>query len=403
MYPRLDHTPIRRPSAARAARFYGTCRAACVVAVAVLAAGCALLFPPPPGIGGPVPWKDVPGWSNDHHAEAWPALLQSCRRLAETPPWQAICVAAQALPDPDDEQARAFFERWFVAHRAAGERGRRDGLITGYYEPLLAASRERTARFRYPIYGQPKDLLVVDLGALYPELAGKRVRGRLQGRRVVPYLSRQDIDSPQHPLAGNEIAWVDDPVGLFFLHIQGSGRLRLPDGRTLAIGYADQNGHPYTAIGRVLVDMGELAPDDVNLFTIRDWLRRNPQRAGDVLARNASYVFFALRKDPAGAATGALGVPLTAERSIAVDPAAIPLGSPVWLDTTLPGKGGAAYRRLVFAQDTGGAIKGYVRTDVFFGEGERAERLAGTMKQTGRLFVLLPAGTPNAGVASRSR
>jgi len=360
----------------------------------VLAAGCALLFPPPAGIGGAVSWKDVPGWRHDRHAEAWPALLQSCRRPAQTPPWQAICTAAQALPDPDDEKARAFFERWFVAHRVAGERGRRDGLITGYYEPLLEASLERTARFRYPIYGQPNDLLVVDLGALYPELAGKRVRGRLQGRRVVPYLSREDIDSPKQPLAGSEIAWVDDPLGLFFLHIQGSGRLRLPDGRTLAVGYADQNGHPYTSIGRVLVDMGELAQDDVNLFTIRDWLRRNPQRAAEVLARNASYVFFALRKDPAGAATGAMGVALTAERSIAVDPTAIPLGSPVWLDTTLPGEGAAAYRRLVFAQDTGGAIKGYVRADVFFGQGERAERLAGTMKQTGRLFVLLPAGNP---------
>jgi len=367
-----------------------------IVAASILATGCEMLFPSPEGIGKPVTWKDLPGWQDDRHAEAWPALIQGCRRLASKAPWDAICDAAGALPEPGDAQARAFFERWFVAHRIAGERGRRDGLITGYYEPLLNGSLAPTSRFRYPIYGRPDDLLVVDVAELFPELEGKRVRGRLEGRRVVPYLSREDIDSQRRPLAGSEIAWVDDPVGLFFLHIQGSGRLRLSDGRSLSVGYADQNGHPYTAVGRVLADMGEIEIDDVNLFTIRDWLRRHPERAGEVLARNASYVFFTRREAAAGAPAGSLGVPLTAERSIAVDPAAIPLGTPVWLDTTLPGEHPAPYRRLMLAQDTGGAIKGFVRADVFFGQGERAERLAGTMKQRGRLFALLPARSDGA-------
>ncbi len=364
------------------------------IAVATLlaaVAGCVWFAPPPPGIGKPVSWSDLPGWQRDRLGESWPALLRSCSRINDSEPrWQRLCAAAETMSGVDDTQARNFYEKWFVPHRVHGAKGSREGLITGYYEPLLFGSRVRSDRFRFPLYGRPADLLTVDLGELYPELRGKRVRGRLQGARVVPYYSRAQIDSQPGVLSGTELLWVDDPVALFFLQVQGSGRVRLTDGSLVGVGYADQNGHPYRSIGRELIEMGELQRDEVSLFTIRDWLKRNPARAAALLNRNPSYVFFTLREDPGDGAIGSLNVPLTPERSVAVDRSVIPLGFPVWLDTTYPDGSGDRYQRLVLAQDTGGAITGPVRVDVFYGSGDRAERLAGAMKQSGRLYVLLP-------------
>lgn len=357
-----------------------------------LLASCAWLVPRPAGVGRVLDWNALPGWQTDRHAEAWPALLHSCNRLAAREPrWQKLCRAAQAAPAPDDATARRFFETWFEPYEVTGERGAREGLVTGYYEPLLHGSFTRSARYRYPLYKQPADLLAVELGELYPELKNKTVRGRLQGNRILPYYSRADIDSGRRPLAGQELLWVDDPVALFFLHVQGSGRVRLADGRSLGVGYADQNGHPYQSIGRRLVDMGELKLEQVTLQSIRAWLQQHPEQAAELFAANPSFVFFRLRETGAPGPLGKLNVPLTPQRSLAVDPAYVPLGVPVWLDTTLPDADSERYRRLVFAQDGGGAIRGPLRADLFFGHGDEAERLAGGMKQPGRLFVLLPA------------
>ncbi|TAM43591.1 MAG: transglycosylase [Gammaproteobacteria bacterium] len=341
---------------------------------------------PAPGIGEAVSWRDLPGWTDERPSEAWTTLEQSCSRLATRDRrWQSLCADSALFPQPDDDTARAFFETRFQPHVVNGDRGRKhDGIITGYYEPLLHGSLKRSERFRYPVHGVPDDLLIVDLGSLYPELKDKRLRGRLDGRRVVPYPARAEI--AQKKINAPVLAWVGDPVALFFLQIQGSGRIRLEDGETLFIGYADQNGHPYHAVGSTLVNRGALKVEEVNLDSIRNWLATHPREAEEALNSNPSYVFFARREQPA---VGSLQVPLTPQRSAAVDPAFIPLGAPLWLDTTLNGQ--APYRRLMFAQDTGGAIKGPVRADLFFGFGADAEKLAGNMKSPGRIFVLLPA------------
>ena len=335
-------------------------------------------------------WSRLPGWAKGGQAQAWPALLQGCRRLSgEDAAWTTVCHAAKALPaSPDDVQARRFFEQYFRAHETIGFRGHRHGLITGYYEPILDGSLTRTARFRYPLYRRPDNLVSVDLGTLYPQLQGKVIRGRLDGDRVVPYYSRGQITDSADPLRGQELLWVDDAVALFTLQVQGSGLVRLPDGSLIAVSYADQNGYPYVAIGQRLVQMGALKPAEVTLQTISRWLHDHPDQAESVLNSNPSYVFFRLRDASTPGPIGALQVALTPQSSIAVDPAYIPLGVPVWLDTTLPGD--EPYRRLMLAQDTGGAIKGPVRADVFFGQGRSAARLAGRMKQPGRLYVLLP-------------
>jgi membrane-bound lytic murein transglycosylase A len=360
---------------------------------ALLAALGACVHVPPAGIGAPVAWDKLPGWSEEHHADAWPALRENCKALGTREPrWNEICAAAATLGEPDDVAAREFFQTHFTPYLThTGEEERPDGLVTGYYEPLLHGSRTRSERFRYPLHARPDDLLIVDLGEVYPELKGKRLRGRVDGKRVVPYHSRAQIEkngNGRH--APPALVWVDDPVALFFLHVQGSGRVQLPDGQMLFLGYADQNGHPYRSLGRRLVDNGAMKLEDVSMQSIRAWLAANPEQLQALLHSNPSYIFFEERANDLPGPVGALRAPLLAERAIAVDPAFVPLGSPVWLDTTLPTEQPEPYRRLVFAQDTGGAIKGPVRADVFFGFGPRAEELAGKMKQPGKLYVLLP-------------
>jgi membrane-bound lytic murein transglycosylase A len=240
-------------------------------------------------------------------------------------------------------------------------------------------------------------MLVIDLAAIYPELKSLRLRGRLQGNRVVPYWNRAEIEAGTAPVRGKEVLWVDDPVELFFLQVQGSGRVRLEEGKnggdTVRVGYADQNGHPYRSIGKWLIDKGEITPDKASMQGIKDWGRRNPERLPELLNANPSYVFFRELPSSGRGPLGAMGVPLTNERSIAVDPRGVPLGAPVWLATTRP-NAREALNRLMLAQDTGSAIRGNVRADFFWGYGEEAGKLAGAMKQKGRMWLLLPRDYP---------
>ncbi len=333
-------------------------------------------------------WSDLPAsWKTDPVSAAWPALLQSCVALGKQADWQALCADAVARPVPDDETARAFFQQYFQPWQASQEDGSADGLVTGYYEPLLKGDRVRTELARFPLYAVPDDLITVDLASIHPELKNVRLRGKLVGNKVVPYAARKEIDAPG--FKGVPIAWANDAVELFFLQIQGSGRIELPDGSHLRVGYANQNGHPYKSIGKLLAERGELTLDQVSMQNIKTWGINNPDKLNDLLAANPSYVFF--RELPANTAgpIGALGVPLTGERSIAVDPRFIPLGVPVFLSTTQPNST-EPLNRLVMAQDTGGAIRGGVRADYFWGFGNAAGELAGRMKQRGRMWVLLP-------------
>jgi membrane-bound lytic murein transglycosylase A len=358
-------------------------------------------------------WKALPGWYSDRVDEAWPALRESCRALTTrraAAPWLDACRAADALPAADTRdpaRVRAFFERHFLPYRLIavdtdGTENNR-GLITGYYEPLLRGSRTRDARFRYPLYGVPDDLVTVDLAALYPQLKGQRIRGRLEGRRLLPYFSRSEIDRGVGSLKGRELFWVDDRLDAFFLEIQGSGRVQLPDGSTVRIGYADQNGHPYRAIGRVLVERGDLSLEEASMQGIRAWAVANPDRVTALLHANPSQVFFRElpvqsipatapgRAPGASGPPGSLGVPLTPMRSIAVDPRSVMLGAPVWLATLDP-LDGKPIERLTFAQDTGGAIIGAIRADLFWGFGTPAGEAAGRMRESGAMWVLLPLG-----------
>lgn len=340
-------------------------------------------------------WEDIAGWREDNLAEARGALLESCGALEKQPLWAAVCGAARALP-ADSAALRSFFESRFRPWRVTNPDESRDGLVTGYYEPLLKGSRERTQRYSHAIYGVPDDLLVVDLSALYPDLKNYRLRGRIDGRKVVPYWSRAELAQQEEQLAGKALFWVADPIELFFLQVQGSGRVDLPDGSRVRVGYADQNGHPYTSIGRWLVEKGELKLEQASMQGIQAWARANPQRVNEMLNTNPSFVFFRPLPDNGGGPLGALGVPLTPGRSIAVDPRAVPLGAPVFLATTYPNSD-KPLRRLVLAQDTGGAIKGAVRADFFWGFGAEAGAQAGRMRQRGEMWALLPIGyAPNS-------
>jgi membrane-bound lytic murein transglycosylase A len=337
----------------------------------------------------PARWEDLPGWRQDALRPAFDAFLASCPALAAKIGWEPACRAAQALPPGDAAAIRAFFETRFLPFEVVNPDGTREGLITGYYEPLLKGSRKRSSRHPHAVYGVPDDLLTVELGELHPELKSLRLRGRVEGRKVVPYYSRAQLAQRQRELAGKALYWVADPLDLFFLQVQGSGRIELEDGSRVRVGYADQNGHPYRSIGRWLVDRGELSVEQASLDGIRRWAQANPARLGELLDANPSFVFFRELPGTAGGPPGSLGVPLTEGRSLAVDPRTIPLGAPVFLATRWPGTE-RSLNRLMVAQDTGGAIKGAVRADYFWGFGAPALAQAGRMRERGRLWVLLP-------------
>jgi membrane-bound lytic murein transglycosylase A len=340
-------------------------------------------------------WEMLPDWQTTDLQPAWAAFVQSCRALNGKPDWQAVCARTGEIAQPDNAALRAFFEESFTPYQVFNPDGSSQGLVTGYYEPKLSGSPIRTERFRYPLYTVPDDLLTIDLGEVYPQLKGMRLRGRLQGKRVIPYYDRAGIEAGKAALQGRELFWVDNAVELFFLQIQGSGRIELPDGRLVKVGYAEQNGHPYVSIGRKLVETGELKLEEASMQGIKDWASRFPEKLDALLTQNPSYVFFRELPNGLSAPLGALGVPLTEAYSIAVDPRTIPLGAPVFLATTYPNTA-EPLNRLMLAQDTGGAIKGAVRADFFWGFGEQAGIQAGRMKQSGQMWVLFPKGAEPA-------
>ncbi len=349
----------------------------------------------------PVFFADLPGWTGDRHAEALSALLRSCtkpiryptqakggtERFGRAEDWRSVCREAAGIPVGDDAAARTFFERRFRPFQALGEDGEA-GLITGYYEPELAGARRRSDAYQVPLYTRPGDLVTVNLSEFGSGLGDERLAGRVENGRLRPYHSRARIVDGALAGEGTEIVWVADPIAAFFLQIQGSGRIRLPDGEIVRLGYAATNGRPYTAIGRVLVAEGALAREEVSLQSIRAWLHANPDQQRRVMDRNESYVFF--REVPGEGPIGTHGVPLTPGRSLAVDFRLMPLGVPLWIDTVDPLDIGRPLRRLVVAQDTGGAIRGAVRGDLFWGAGQEAEERAGRMRSPGRYYVLLP-------------
>lgn len=327
----------------------------------------------------PISFNEVAGWGDEKHAEALAAFRRSCPKLATGPEtkiatdggertitaaeWKRICDAGAAIKAGDNRAARAFFEGNFrpLVIQAPGK-------FTGYFEPDMRGSKAPSRLFTVPVYRRP------------PDLTDK------------PYYTRAEIEQGALKGKGLEIAYVQDPVGLFEVQVQGSGKILLAEGGTMTLGFDGSNNRPYTAIGAVLVEMGMMKKDDVTWPAIRDWLKRNPQQARDVMRKNERYIFFKDTKSQTAA--GAEGVPLTAQRSLAVDTTLTPFGTPVWIDTVRPvaRKPGATepYRRLMIAQDAGAAIKGPARGDVFFGSGVQAADWAGRMNSAGRAIVLVP-------------
>ncbi len=328
----------------------------------------------------PVSYNTMPGWQQEQHADALKTFITSCSILSrkardrstgsglkvDQATWQSLCSDAQRLPPGDNMAARNFFETRFAPYRVTNN-GKESGLFTGYYEPMLYGSLKKEGNFKYPLYMAPADL-----------------------KKKKPYFTQAQIN--KGALSGKhlELVWVDDPVMRFFLHIQGSGRVVLADGRELYVGYADQNGWQYESIGKVMGDEGLMPKDQINFFTLRQWLYNHPDRAFDIMERNPSYVFFKLRDKPGP--VGSIGAILTPQRSLAVDSRHIPYGLPLFLQTQLPSQGAGPqhYNRIFIAQDTGGAIRGPIRGDIFFGNGPDAEFYAGYMKGHGGYVLLVP-------------
>lgn len=354
-----------------------------------------------------VSFDDLVGWENDDQAKTLVALKRSCNRIMKGDPsrsmgadslagtyadWHSVCLDVANLSETDTQQARQFFETRFTPYQVHAGR-EKEGLFTGYYEPLLHGSREKNPPYVIPLYSRPNDLVAVNLGRFKPDLKGEMIYGRVVDGDLHPYYDRKTIEE-QGLEETPEIVWVDNAVDAFFLHIQGSGRVQLQDGTLLKIGYAAQNGHPYTAIGRELIDRGVLTKETVSMQSIRQWLENNPEDAADVMNLNASYIFFRDLTDSDMAQAGPLGaegVPLTAGRSLAVDHRKIPYGVPVFINTEPPvPEQDDRLARLMVAQDTGGAIRGAVRGDVFWGMGDEAAYLAGQMKSRGYAWILLP-------------
>ncbi|WP_329839639.1 murein transglycosylase A [Stenotrophomonas geniculata] len=374
-------------------------RKQCILLAAAVLAGCSTTAPrtgsevptavtPPAATYAKVAWSALPPVSDSDLQAGFVAWRSSCTRLKNDAVWARPCATAATVADKDPAAIRQFLQRDLdvYALRAGGHQA--DGLITGYYEPIYPGSLTRTATATVPVYGTPDDLVVVQLESLYPELKGKRLRGRVEGKVLKPYDDAGTIAAKgaKAPV----LAWLTDPMDLQLLQIQGSGRVRLGDGTQVRLAYAEQNGHPYRAIGRWLVDQGQLKKEDVTMDAIRTWARANPARVPELLRSNPSYVFFVRNPDSPEGPRGSLNVPLTAGYSVAVDRTVVPLGSLLWLSTTRPD--GSPVVRPVAAQDTGGAIAGEVRADLYWGSGDAAGKLAGDMKQKGNIWMLWPEG-----------
>jgi membrane-bound lytic murein transglycosylase A len=334
----------------------------------------------------PASFGALPGWDTARLEPSLRAFLAGCPRAPGV--LVNACALAASVSIGDEAAARRFFESVFTPYALTSSETGDSGLVTGYYEPILRGSRTRSEVNRYPIYGVPEDLVVVDLASVAPETRNVRLRGRLDGRRLVPYYTRGEIES--QGVKAPVLAWAADPVELFFLQVQGSGQLQLETGERIRLGYADQNGHPYRSLGRYLVDRGEMPLEQASMQGIKAWGLANPQKLQDALNSNASYVFFRESADPRGP-IGALNVALVPQYSLAVDRRYVPLGSPVYLATTLP-LSDEPLLRLMAAHDTGGAIRGIVRADFFWGTGEEAGASAGRMRQQGKMWLLWPRG-----------
>jgi len=340
----------------------------------------------------PSSYAALPGWERDDVRAAWPAFMASCGVLVKKAQWKESCGIARQVNGGDERAVRLFFETFLQPHQVIAPGGADTGLVTGYYEPLLRGARKRGGLYQTPLYRVPDDLVSIDLASVYPELKGMRLRGKLAGKKVVPYPTRAEIERAD--FSGKELLWVDDAVEAFFLQVQGSGRVEV-DGGTVRVAYAEQNGHPYKSIGRYLVDKGELTSEQASAQGIKSWIAGHPTRQAELFNANPSYVFFKEEKlpDPTVGPKGALGVPLTPQRSVAIDASLLPLGAPLFLSTT-QANSNIPLQRLVMAQDTGGAIRGAIRVDYFFGFGPSASENAGRMKQSGSVWVLLPKPVP---------
>lgn len=351
----------------------------------------------------PIAFSELEGWPRDSSGDAVRAFVQSCTKIAARSPqdafghdplmgrvaqWQDLCLKAQQIPAGDHMASRGFFETNFQPYKVVAG-GKSDGLFTGYYEAALHGSLTPSARYSVPLRARPSDLVMVNLGEFRPELKGQRIAGRVAGGQLKPYDDRAAIEAGQLPKDMDKpLVWVDSAVDAFFLHIQGSGAVTLDTGDIMRVGYDGQNGHIYTAIGKELVSRGDLTKETVSMQTIREWLAAHPDEAASIMDKNRSYIFF--RKLDTQGPVGSQGVVLTPERSLAIDPVYWPYGMPVFVTADAPEARESAIARLMIAQDTGGAIKGPIRGDVFWGYGERAAHLAGLMKSRGQAVVLLP-------------
>lgn len=350
-------------------------------------------------------FEDLPGWSqqpDEVYDGAAAAFEKSCARIQKADPakkfgpvpeagtygqWQPLCEEFKSFDKPDAIATRRFFEKNFTPYAAyAGTSP--EGLFTGYYEASLRGSLKPDDVYRYPLHARPDDLVMVDLGQFREELKGQRIAGRVIEGNLKPYEDRASIVAGDWPHNDKTLVWVDDPVDAFFVQVQGSGAVKLADNSVMRIGYAGQNGHPYYAIGKELIARGELTKENVSMDSIRDWLATHPDEADEIMNTNKSYVFF--RELGIDGPEGGEGIALTPLHSLAVDRSLIPYGVPLWVDIDYPSYGKKGMKNLMVAQDTGGAIAGPVRGDVFWGYGDYAEQMAGPMKAKGRYWLLLP-------------
>ena len=381
-------------------------KAGCFLTAALLV-GCATKTPvsnqPAAPVYSQVEFSDLPGWADYDPTQSLQAFRHTCPRFADSgkpvggdpalgtdASWRSVCGLLQNSDTVSNETARSFIEANLLPLRVSDANNGKTGLFTGYYEPELAGSRQRGGIYQTPLYGRPASLITVDLGLFGERYQGGHIAGRVAGTQLVPFYDRAAID--QGALQGQApvLAWIADPAEAFFLEIQGSGRIDLPDGHLLRLGYAAGNGRTYTAIGKTLGAAGEIPPEQISAISIKDWLHAHPDRAAAVMEGNENVVFFKENKSSvADGPVGAANVPLVPGISLAVDRQAVPLGALVWLDTTGP-DADTRLQRLMLAADTGGAIKGAVRGDVFFGHGDEAERQASLMKGHGSYWVLVP-------------
>ncbi len=352
----------------------------------------------------PSQFADLPATRDEDWEQALKAFQVSCTTMQHYSLWREACRNAQGMPQG---LARAFFEGNFELWKVSAKDSQSGffidkGLMTGYFEPILRASRVRHGIYQYPIYGVPDDLITVELDSIHPQLKGLRLRGKLQGRKLVPYDDRKGIATRKDLEKKHVICWADDPVEAFFLQIQGSGRVLLDNGALLRIGYADQNGHPYRSLGAWLIENAGLTRDEMSMQRIKQWVRDNPQRRQELLNANPNFVFFAEREgysDDQGP-VGAQGVPLTPLASVAVDRRYWKLGVP-FVTVASQSMPAMQFARPVIAQDTGGAIKGVLRFDYFWGLGNEAGNRAGSQKSDVSAWVMVPKGHSPAAVFSQ--